>query len=86
MLEHKSNKTKIKQSKRILETRSSWSSASSVVNLSYSKSLAFSIHSVVANNLSQLLNAELEINKLTVENRLRVVEGKITKKVKIASS
>ena len=43
-------------------------------------SLAFSSHPVVANNLGQLLNAGLEVNKLIVDNRLRVVEGKIIKK------
>ena len=64
---------------------SRWSSTCSEVNL-FKKcmvcrtSLAFGSHYVAVNNLGQLLNAGFEVNKLIVKNRLRVINGKITKK------
>ena len=48
-------------------------------NIVSHKSLAFSCHSVVVNNLGRLLKAGLEVSKLIVENRFRVIKGNLQK-------
>ena len=62
----KQHQKKTKQ--KHLRRMSSWSSACSIAAISH--------------NLEQLFNTGLEINRLNVENRLQVIEGKIKKYLK----